>query len=404
MHRLLQILAVSIVLARTTAWRGNKVRREEFEDPQLHYHHKMPPFLKNVSEDARWEFYQITRDLTTSMNQKMEKIRKWAEEQKVSNNKETLELIREAVPVRAACSQVLTSEFLRHCREVIKEDLEKRRAEVLAEAAEVERSIRYARRDFACSKTRMTALRETSIASRRGMEKIIYDFYSDLFDSQCPLASSPSQGRQTCHSRDSPVRSTTCYHVGNKSYGTRSRQNKTRTPEEPSASTHQHPGEALYTLPDGMQGEYKLRFCLTFIDLKKASDSVEMEAVMKALSNRAVLIHHMKDAVEKWFKQMGEFWKDVDKNTVRVLKELPSAYPKVYEIWSDMDLTPKEMYRKFRKLGLDRAVARSLHEVSMVVIHSDAHDHNLNINMETFLEKLIGEKFDKHLSRHHFRH
>ncbi|ETN77561.1 hypothetical protein NECAME_10970 [Necator americanus] len=193
MHRLLQILAVSIVLARTTAWRGNKVRREEFEDPQLHYHHKMPPFLKNVSEDARWEFYQITRDLTTSMNQKMEKIRKWAEEQKVS------------------------------------------------------------------------------------------------------------------------------------------------------------------------------------------------------------------DAVEKWFKQMGEFWKDVDKNTVRVLKELPSAYPKVYEIWSDMDLTPKEMYRKFRKLGLDRAVARSLHEVSMVVIHSDAHDHNLNINMETFLEKLIGEKFDKHLSRHHFQ-
>ncbi|KAK6744215.1 hypothetical protein RB195_011115 [Necator americanus] len=33
----------------------------------------------------------------------------------------------------------------------------------------------------------MTALRKgTTIASRRGMEKIIYDFYSDLFDSHLP--------------------------------------------------------------------------------------------------------------------------------------------------------------------------------------------------------------------------
>ncbi|KAK6753887.1 hypothetical protein RB195_013088 [Necator americanus] len=30
--------------------------------------------------------------------------------------------------------------------------------------------------------------------------------------------------------------------------------NKTRTPDEPSASTHQHAGETLYTLPVGMQG------------------------------------------------------------------------------------------------------------------------------------------------------
>ncbi|KAK6762696.1 hypothetical protein RB195_023418 [Necator americanus] len=61
-----------------------------------------------------------------------------------------------------------------------------RRAEVLAEAAEAGKSLRYVRRDFASHKTRMTALRNpkgTAIASRRGMEKIIYDFYSDLFDS-----------------------------------------------------------------------------------------------------------------------------------------------------------------------------------------------------------------------------
>ncbi|KAK6762576.1 hypothetical protein RB195_023341 [Necator americanus] len=42
----------------------------------------------------------------------------------------------------------------------------------------------------ASRKTRMSALRNpkgTTIASRRGMEKIIYDFYSDLFNSHVHL-------------------------------------------------------------------------------------------------------------------------------------------------------------------------------------------------------------------------
>ncbi|KAK6757195.1 hypothetical protein RB195_015178 [Necator americanus] len=103
---------------------------------------------------------------------------------------ETLELIRQRGAARAAGNQELTSELARLCREAIKEDLKERRAEVLAEAAEAGKSIRYARRDFASRKTRMTALRNpkgTAIASRRGMEKIIYDFYSDLFDSHVHL-------------------------------------------------------------------------------------------------------------------------------------------------------------------------------------------------------------------------
>ncbi|KAK6749357.1 hypothetical protein RB195_001771 [Necator americanus] len=99
---------------------------------------------------------------------------------------ETLELIRQRGAARAAGNQELTSVLARLCREAIKEDLKERRAEVLAEAAEAGKNIRYACRDFARRKTRMTALRNpkgTTIASRRGMEKIIYDFYSDLFDS-----------------------------------------------------------------------------------------------------------------------------------------------------------------------------------------------------------------------------
>ncbi|KAK6734221.1 hypothetical protein RB195_017791 [Necator americanus] len=102
---------------------------------------------------------------------------------------ETFELIQRGA-ARAAGNQELTSELARLCREAIKEDLKERRAEVLAEAAEAGKSICYARRDFASRKTRMTALRNpkgTAIASRRGMEKIIYDFYSDLFDSHVHL-------------------------------------------------------------------------------------------------------------------------------------------------------------------------------------------------------------------------
>ncbi|KAK6749886.1 hypothetical protein RB195_002102 [Necator americanus] len=99
-------------------------------------------------------------------------------------------LIRQRGAAGAAGNQELTSELARLCREAIKEDLKERRAEVLAEAAEAGKSIRYARRDFASHKTRMTALRNpkgTAIASRRGMEKIIYVFYSDLFDSHVCL-------------------------------------------------------------------------------------------------------------------------------------------------------------------------------------------------------------------------
>ncbi|KAK6737422.1 hypothetical protein RB195_019865 [Necator americanus] len=170
---------------------------------------------------------------------------------------ETLELIRQRGAARAAGNQELTSELARLCREVIKEDLKERRAEVLAEAAEAGKNISYAHRDFAGRKTRMTALRtqREEPLHREGRWRKS-STTSTLISSTAMflLTSSPSEGRWTSHSRGSPVRNTTCYHVGKKSYGTRSRQNKTRTPEEPSASTHQHPGEALYTLSVGMQG------------------------------------------------------------------------------------------------------------------------------------------------------
>ncbi|EYB83630.1 hypothetical protein Y032_0332g2772 [Ancylostoma ceylanicum] len=103
---------------------------------------------------------------------------------------ETLELIRQRGAARAAGNYQLTSELARRCREAIKEDPKERRAAMLAEAAEAGRSIRNTRRDFANCNTKMTALRPsdgTITSSRRVMEKVIYDFYSDLFDSHVHL-------------------------------------------------------------------------------------------------------------------------------------------------------------------------------------------------------------------------
>ncbi|KAK6761783.1 hypothetical protein RB195_022752 [Necator americanus] len=84
---------------------------------------------------------------------------------------------------------------------MIKEDLKERRTEMLAEAAEAGKSIPYARRGFASRKARMSALqnpKRTIIASRRGMEKIIYGFYSDLFDNHVHLP--PHHLREDGHS------------------------------------------------------------------------------------------------------------------------------------------------------------------------------------------------------------
>uniref|UniRef100_A0A7I4XT34 Reverse transcriptase domain-containing protein n=1 Tax=Haemonchus contortus TaxID=6289 RepID=A0A7I4XT34_HAECO len=108
----------------------------------------------------------------------------------------TLELIRQRGIARATGNPQQTSELAKQCREAIKEDLKERRAAVMDEAAEAGKSIRKARRNFANYKTKMTSLRRpdgTVTASRRAMEKVIYDFYSDLFDSHVYMP--------TCHLR-----------------------------------------------------------------------------------------------------------------------------------------------------------------------------------------------------------
>ncbi|VDM64793.1 unnamed protein product [Angiostrongylus costaricensis] len=104
----------------------------------------------------------------------------------------TLELIRQRGIVGAAGNRKLTSGLAKQCRHVMKEDLREKRAGATAEAAEAGKSIRRAHRSFANYKTKMIALRRpdgTVAASERTMEKIIHEYYSDLFDSHVHLPS-----------------------------------------------------------------------------------------------------------------------------------------------------------------------------------------------------------------------
>uniref|UniRef100_A0A0K0DPY3 DNTTIP1_dimer domain-containing protein n=1 Tax=Angiostrongylus cantonensis TaxID=6313 RepID=A0A0K0DPY3_ANGCA len=118
-----------------------------------------------------------------------------AESPKVTNRRlfpETLELIHQRGIERAAGNRQLTSELAKQCRQAIKKDLKERRAAVLVEAAEAGKSIRKVHRSFANYKPMMISPQRpdgTMTSSRKATEKIIHEFYLDLFDSHVHLPS-----------------------------------------------------------------------------------------------------------------------------------------------------------------------------------------------------------------------
>uniref|UniRef100_A0A0K0D3Y0 SAP domain-containing protein n=1 Tax=Angiostrongylus cantonensis TaxID=6313 RepID=A0A0K0D3Y0_ANGCA len=120
-----------------------------------------------------------------------------AESSKVTKRRlssETLELIRQRGIARAAGKCELTSKLAKQCRQAIKEDLKERRAAVMVEAAEARKSIRKARRSFANSKTEMIAPQRSDGTITASREKIIYDYYSVLFDSHVHFLSYKIKG------------------------------------------------------------------------------------------------------------------------------------------------------------------------------------------------------------------
>uniref|UniRef100_A0A7I4YTH7 HTH CENPB-type domain-containing protein n=1 Tax=Haemonchus contortus TaxID=6289 RepID=A0A7I4YTH7_HAECO len=70
-------------------------------------------------------------------------------------------------------------------REAIKEDLKARKTSLIDGAAEAGKSICKVRRSFANYRTKTTSLCRpdgTVTESRKAMEKVIYNFFLDLFD------------------------------------------------------------------------------------------------------------------------------------------------------------------------------------------------------------------------------
>ncbi|KAK6744041.1 hypothetical protein RB195_011001 [Necator americanus] len=91
---------------------------------------------------------------------------------------------------KIASASTESESFFKSVKRGDKKDFEEGRAEVLAEAAEARKSVHYVHRDFTNRKTKMIALRipkGRTITSGKGMEKIIYDFYTVLFDSHVHL-------------------------------------------------------------------------------------------------------------------------------------------------------------------------------------------------------------------------
>uniref|UniRef100_A0A7I4YYM3 Reverse transcriptase domain-containing protein n=1 Tax=Haemonchus contortus TaxID=6289 RepID=A0A7I4YYM3_HAECO len=329
----------------------------------------------------------------------------------------TLELIRQRGIARATGNYQQTSELAKLCREAIKEDLKERRAAVMDEAAEAGKSIRKARRSFANYKTKMTSLRRpdgTVTASRRAMEKVIYDFYSDLFDSHVYLPTHhlrqdeyiapsilPSEIRhaitsmKNCtapgpdrikpeHLKSMPpgiiktlARLFTRYlseckvptswktsktvllykkgdpdDIGNYrpicllsviyKLFTRvilNRIGRTLDEGQPCEQAGFRRGfstiDHIHTLTRLIEvsREYKMPLCLTFIDLKKAFDTVETEAVIEALGNQGVptqYIRMLRELYDNFTTRISPFYKEVIVNVKRGVRQGDTISPKLF--------------------------------------------------------------------------
>ncbi|KAK6744638.1 hypothetical protein RB195_011390 [Necator americanus] len=398
--------------------RGNHPVEERERNPRTTINWDLFATLAGFWEDSATD--NIDEEYDRLVEQLLHDCAKKAESFKTTKRRlslETLELIRQRGAARAAGNQELTSELVRLCREAIKEDLKELRAEVLAEAAEAGKSIRYARRDFASRKTRMTALwnpNGTAIASRRGMEKIIYDFHSDLFDSHVHLpphylredgqvipvvlpseirhaimsvrnrtAPGPDRIRPEHLKSLPPVLINTLARLFTRYLSECKVPKQWKTSETVLLYKKGDPHDIskyrpicllsviykLFTrvilnrfekvLDEGqpceqagfrkrfstidhihtvsklieVSREYKMPLCLTFIDLKKAFDSVETEAVVEALDNQGVPTQYIKvlrELYSNFTTGISPFYKNIIIDVKRGVRQGDTISPKIF--------------------------------------------------------------------------
>uniref|UniRef100_A0A7I4YIQ5 Reverse transcriptase domain-containing protein n=1 Tax=Haemonchus contortus TaxID=6289 RepID=A0A7I4YIQ5_HAECO len=234
------------------------------------------------------------------------------------------------------------------------------------EAAEAGRSIRKARRSFPNYKTKMTSLRRpdgTVTASRRAMEKVIYDFYSDLFDSHVYLPTHhlrqdeyiapsvlPSEIRHAIKSmknctapgpdRIKPEHLKSIPQVIIKTLARLfTRIGRILDEGQPCEQAGFRRGfstiDHIHTLTRLIEvsREYKMPLCLTFIDLKKAFDTVETEAVIEAVGNQGVptqYIRMLRELYDNFTTRISPFYKEVIINVKRGVRQGDTISPKLF--------------------------------------------------------------------------
>ncbi|XGW32297.1 hypothetical protein V3C99_017105, partial [Haemonchus contortus] len=79
--------------------------------------------------------------------------------------------------------------------------------------------------------------------------------------------------------------------------------------------------------------EYKMPLCLTFIDLKKAFDTVETEAVIEALGNQGVptqYIRMLRELYDNFTTRISPFYKEVIINVKRGVRQGDTISPKLF--------------------------------------------------------------------------
>uniref|UniRef100_A0A0K0CX05 Reverse transcriptase domain-containing protein n=1 Tax=Angiostrongylus cantonensis TaxID=6313 RepID=A0A0K0CX05_ANGCA len=79
--------------------------------------------------------------------------------------------------------------------------------------------------------------------------------------------------------------------------------------------------------------EYKRPLCFTFIDLEKAFDSIEIEAVMEALVSQGVPTQYVKilrELCKNFTTKISPFYNDINVDVKRRVRQIDAISPKLF--------------------------------------------------------------------------
>ncbi|KAE9413603.1 hypothetical protein Angca_002837, partial [Angiostrongylus cantonensis] len=81
--------------------------------------------------------------------------------------------------------------------------------------------------------------------------------------------------------------------------------------------------------------KYEKPLCLTFIDLRKAFDSIEIEAVMEALGSQGVPTQYIKilrELYKNFTTKISPFYNDVNVDVKTVVRQSDTISPKLFAV------------------------------------------------------------------------